>query len=129
MSSRWSFPRQVLLTLLAVGGIAVYPLLTFGNTEHVIAAAVGAVMATVNVLLGYAAIEYSFGKSTTTFFKVVLGGMGIRLIAMAAVLVLLIRVFHFHVGALIVSMGVFYSMFLTLEILYIHRKVSVKQNS
>ncbi len=44
------------------------------------AVAIGAVMSTVNVLLGIPAIEYyARDKSYTTFLKAVLGGMGLRL--------------------------------------------------
>jgi len=101
----------------------------FGSNEIIQAAIVGALFATVNVLLGYAAIEYSLGKSTTTFFKFVIGGMGLRLLLMAVVLVLLVKVFQLHVGALVGSMGIFYVVFLTLEIFYIQKKINNKQQS
>ena len=86
----------------------------------------GAVLATLNVLMGFASIEYSRGKSTTVFFKVVLGGMGVRLLVMALLLVGLITVLRLHVGALIGSLGVLYAVFLALEVMYIQKKVSEK---
>jgi len=55
--------------------------------------------------------------------------MGIRLFLMAVILVLLIKVFQLHVGALIGSMGVFYVAFLTLEVFYIQKKINSKQQS
>ena len=128
MKIDWSFPKQIFLALAVVGSLGAYPLLKFGSSEVTGAAIVGAVLATVNVLLGYAAIEYSFGKSTTTFFKYVLGGMGIRMFVMAGVLVALIRVFQFHAGALVGSMGIFYVLFLTLEVFYIQKKISSKHH-
>ena len=80
-----------------------------------------------NVLLGYAAIEYSFDKSMTTFLKFVLGGMGLRMAAMFGCFILLINFFHVHPSGLIASMGAWYIVFLTLEVLFIHKKVSFKQ--
>ena len=129
MKVDWSFPRQIFLAIVVIGCVGIYPLVKFGSNEIIQAAIAGALFATVNVLLGYAAIEYSLGKSTTTFFKFVLGGMGLRLLLMAVVLVLLVKVFHLHVGALVGSMGIFYVVFLTLEIFYIQKKINNKQQS
>lgn len=129
MKIDWSFPRQIILALVVIGGIGAYPVLRYGTIEVVKAVLMGALLTTVNVLLGYAAIEYSLGKSTTTFFKFVLGGMGIRLFLMAGVLVILIRAFQFDVMALVGSMGIFYIVFLILEVFFIQKKVSTKQQS
>jgi len=129
MKVDWSFPRQIFLAIVVIGCVGIYPLVKFGSNEIIQAAIAGALFATVNVLLGYAAIEYSLGKSTTTFFKFVLGGMGLRLLLMAVVLVLLVKVFHLHVGALVGSMGIFYVVFLTLEVFYIQKKINNKQQS
>jgi hypothetical protein len=127
MKIDWSFPKQILLALVIVGGLAAYPLAVYGNREILSASCIGAVLTTVNVLLGYAAIEFSFGRSMTTFFKYVIGGMGIRMFLMAGILIVLIKVCALHVAALIASMGILYVIFLTLEILYIQKKVQSKQ--
>jgi hypothetical protein len=117
-----SFPRQVLITLLVTACCAAYPLMKYGTAEILEAVLAGALITTINVLAGYAAIEYSHGKSASTFLKYVLGGMGIRLIAVAAALVLLIKVFELQVSALIWSMVFFYVVFLLLEIMFIQKK-------
>ena len=126
MKIDWSFPKQILLAFFLISGIGLYPLMMYGGNGVVQAAIVGAVLATVNVLLGYAAIEYSFGKSTTTFFKYVLGGMGIRLLIMAVALIVFIKIVRLHTAALVGSMGIFYIVFLTLEVLFIQKKVNIK---
>lgn len=123
----FTFPLQVSAVVALIGGLGAYPVAVYGGKEILIAAVIGASMATVNVLLGYAAIEHAFDKSTTTFFKYVLGGMGIRLLVMAGILVLCITVFRLHVGSLVGSLGLFYAIYLTLEVLYIQKKVSEKQ--
>lgn len=125
----WSFPKQVFLSLLVVAVFAGYPLLRYGDSRMMEAAMMGALLTTINVLLGYAAVEFSYGKSMTTFFKYVLGGMGLRMFAMVGILVLLIKVIQVHVAALVASMGILYVIFLTLEILYIQKKVQHKQQS
>lgn len=124
-----SFPKQIVIALLSIGCIGAYPLLKYGSTEIIQASAMGAFLMTVNVLLGYAAVQYSFDKSTTTFVKYVLGGMGLRLFALAGILVVLIKLFGFDASALVVSMGIFYVVYLTLEILFIQQKLNLKQRN
>ncbi len=123
-----SFPKQVFLAIVVLGGIGGYPLFHAGSPEIIKASLAGAILATCNVLVGYAAIEYAFGKSTTTFFKVVLGGMGLRMFALAGILVLLIKVFDFYAAALVITMGIFYIVFLTLEILFIQKKIGINHH-
>jgi len=113
--------------LLCVSVFGSYPLYAYGDGEMMKAAVVGAVLATVNVLLGYMAIEHSFNKSATTFLKVVLGGMGIRMFVMAGIIVVLIKFVGMNISALVGSLGVYYVVYLTLEVLYINKKVSVRQ--
>lgn len=116
------FPKQVLLTLFVVGLLIFYPLLRFANQEIISGVIVGIVLSVVNVMMGYIAIEYSFNKSYTLFIQVVLGGVGIRLFFMAGILLLLIGVFKFHSIALVGSLFGMYTIFLVLEVLYIHNK-------
>jgi len=129
MKLDWSFPRQIFIALVVVGCLGTYPLMRYGTIEIIEASLIGALLTTVNVLLGYAAIEYSLGKSATTFFKFVIGGMGIRLLLMAGVLVLLIKAFRFNIAAMVGSMGIFYMIFLILEVLFIQKKMNTKQQS
>lgn len=124
------FPRQVLLTLIVVGVLSFYPLSRFAGPEIIYGVIAGIMLSVVNVLMGYVAIEYSFNKSYTLFIQVVLGGVGIRLFVMAGMLLLLIGVFKFHSIALVGSLFGMYSIFLVLEVLYIHNKWQHKiQNS
>ena len=129
MNIDWSFPRQVLVTLFVICGAAVYPLLVFGSGDVIAAAAAGALLATTNVLLGYAAIEYSVNKSATAFLKYVLGGMGIRLMLIGGILMLLIKALHIHEEALIISLGIFYVVFQTLEVLFIHKRITLRHQN
>jgi hypothetical protein len=120
------FPRQVVFTLAIVALVAAYPLLRFGTREVILAAVVGAMLSTVNVLAGYVAIEYSIGKSYSTFLRTVLGGMGLRMVAMLGTLVALIKLLGFHAVALTVSLLGFYVIFLALEVIFIQKKVDTR---
>lgn len=123
------FPLQVLSALAAVALVAGYPMFRFASAEIVLAASVGALLSTVNVLLGFLAIEYSFDRSYTTFLKVVLGGMGVRMVLMLVALVVLIKAVELHPAALTVSLLSFYLIFLVLEVLFIQKRATVKNQN
>ena len=103
-----------------------YPLLTYGSGDVVLGVIAGALLSTVNVVLGFLAIEYSFEKSYSTFLKAVLGGMGLRILLMLSTMAVLITVFQVHALALTLSMLGFYLIYLIMEILYIQKKVVIK---
>ncbi|HLF13378.1 MAG TPA: hypothetical protein VI932_00630 [Bacteroidota bacterium] len=124
-----SFPKQVFLTMSAICVAGYYPLEAWGPPGALSAAVAAGIMATVNVLAGYAAIEYSVSGSMNTFMKFVLGGMGVRLVVMTGALLLLIRVFGFHATALVASLGVFYVAYLALEVIFIQKKLNRRQSS
>ena len=109
--------------------IALLVLFLLGERELALPVVVGAVLSTANVLAGFLAFEYSLERSYTTMLKAVLGGMGIRLVFMLAMLVLLIKVVGLHAVALVVSLLSYYVVYLVLEVLYIQERVSHKSKS
>ncbi len=120
------FPRRIVLTLLLVSALAAYPLGRYGSQEVIVAVAIGAVLSTINVLLGFLAIEYAFDKPYTVFLKAVLGGMGLRMVFLLGVMIALILVFHVHTVALTVSLLSLYVVYLVLEILFLQKKMSLR---
>jgi hypothetical protein len=120
----YSFPRQVLLVFVGGTALAAYPLFTHGSADVIRAVAAGALLSLVNVLAGYAAIEYSFDKSYTTFLKAVLGGMGVRLLVMLGCFVVMIEVLRFRVLPLVASLFGFYLIYLILEVMFIQKKMN-----
>jgi hypothetical protein len=120
------FPRQIALTLFVTFALAAYPLSRYGSPEVISAVVAGALLSTVNVLLGFFAIEYAFDKSYTVFLKAVLGGMGLRMMLLLGALIVLILVFHMHTLALTISLLTLYVIYLVLEILFIQKKVFLR---
>lgn len=112
--------------VLAVVLVAAYPLVRLQNPEILRAALAGCLVSTLNALAGFLTIELAFGKSYTGFLKAVLGGMGVRMLVMLGALAVLITVCHMHTVALAVSLLGFYMIYLVLEILYLQKKVVVK---
>ena len=123
------FPRQVALALFGTSALAAYPLSRFGSSEVIVAAAIGALLSTVNVIFGFLAIEYAFDKSASVFLKAVLGGMGIRMLFLLGAMLVLILVFQVHAVALTISLLGFYSIYLILELLFIQKKVMLRNQT
>lgn len=121
-----SFPRQVAAVLIVAAVLSVYPLRMYASTEIVLAFVAGAMISLANAIAGYAAIEYSIGKSYTVFLKVVLGGMGVRMLVMLSLMLFLIEVVRVQAVPLVVSLLGFYTLFLILEVLFIQKKMSSK---
>lgn len=123
------FPVQVAVTFVVglVVGFGLMKLMRAESAEVIYAVIVGAVLSTANVMAGFLAIEYTLDKSYNTFLKAVLGGMGIRMAVMLGVLVLLIKFAGLHMVALVVSVLSFYVVYLVLEIFYIQKRVTHKQ--
>jgi hypothetical protein len=120
---KWTLPKQVLAVLTGSALLAAYPLAVYTSREIIAAVAAGALLSTLNIMLGYAAIEYTSGKSMTTFTNTVIGGMGIRLALLLGAMAFLILVLDFHTTALAASLFLYYAVYLVLEILYIQHRI------
>ncbi len=126
MKPELRFPLQVGGTLCAVACLAAYPMVRYATGEVVTGALIGAALSTVNVLLGYLAVEYSFERSYTVFLRTVFGAMGLRLLLMLGAMIALIVLGNVHAVALTVSLLGFYVIYLVLEIVFLQRKVMAK---
>lgn len=127
MKIDWAFLRLVLYCLTGVAAFIVFPLSMILTGEAMRSVAAGLAMSTMNLLLGYLAIEYSFERSNTTFLKIVLGGMALRMMVLLGLVVLLIRIYGFHTLSLMIALLVFYILNLVLEIHFLQKKVSLKK--
>lgn len=120
------FAKQIALATVGAALLAAYPMYVWADREMIVGVVTGGAISLVNVLIGYISVEYAFNKPSATFLKVVLGGMGIRLSLIAVTLILLIKVFQIHLYSLISSMIIFYFLYITFEIVFINRKISLK---
>jgi hypothetical protein len=122
-----TFPKWMAWTTGTVVLIAAYPLARFASGDIMQAVVAGGVISVCNALAGFFALEYAFGRSYTTFLKMVLGGMGVRLACMLGLMLALIVMFHMHAVALTFAILALYLPFLVLEILYLQKKVMVSK--
>ena len=123
-----TFLRNVLIVFVILCGIAIYPL-SVSSSEYVRCFIAGAILSTLNILAGYIALEYSEGKSYTTFLKAVLGGMGVRMALMIAALLILITMFDYESAPLVIFTIGFYAVYLVMELLYIQKKANLQNQN
>lgn len=121
-----SFVRVVLVVFGGIVLLSWYPLSLYGTAEVISSIVAAAVLSMFHLVSGYWAIEYAFDKPPTTFLKVVLGSMGIRLVLMSGIFALLIKVFDMKVLPLMLALLFFYVVNLGLEIYYLQKKVKLK---
>ena len=126
MKLDWVFLRRMILWYAGLTGIAFYLVSAYGEPGHLQSVIAGSIVSVVNFLLGFLAIEFAFEKSHTTFLKVILGGMVIRLFAMTGVVLVLIKVYHYDSLSLMLSLLGYYALNLALEIAFLQKKVSLK---
>lgn len=122
-----SLPKRIVFLLLLIGAFSVYPLYKVGDHEITVGFITGCLISLLNVAAGYLLIEFGFDKPNVTFLKLILGGMVARLLITPALVVVLIRVFQFHLISLTVSLFFFYFLFLILEILFLNKRLSLKK--
>jgi hypothetical protein len=118
---RKSFLLWVAGLLLGSGLIVAYPLARWGTAEVIWAVIIGAVLSTANAIAGFSTIAYAFGRSSSTFLKVVLGGMGVRMLALLGAVLGCLFWLRMHTLALTLSLLGFYAIFLALELMFIQK--------
>lgn len=127
MKIDWAFLKIVALSWGGVVVLAVYPMSVYATGPVVDGFVAGGLMSLAHLLLGYAFIELGFEKSNTSFLKIVLGGSVVRLLLLVGGVFLLVRVYGFDSLWLMLSLLLFYSLNLALEIYLLQKKVSLKR--
>ncbi len=125
---RFAFLRFVGAYALALAAVSYFPLSLMVSPEALRSFVAAALLSLLHVLFGYATIEYSSTKKSTTIIKFVLGGMVIRLVLMASLLLVLLKYYEYDPFSLMMSMLVLYVVNLALEIAFLQQKVSLKNN-
>jgi len=96
----------------------------FGNPGLVRGVVYGYLVSLANILFAYYSIKWAFGKSNSTFFSVVLGGMGVRFASVLLALFLVWKFSDIPIVAFVVSLMGFYLMLQFFEIRYIQKELS-----
>ena len=82
----------------------------------------GLAVAGLNGALALAAVRWGLAKGMQVFLTVFIGGMALRLLLVAVLSVLVLKLTSVHVASYTVSLVATYLLFLLLEILYVLKK-------
>ena len=126
MKLDFTFIRKAVVWYLGITMFGLLFIAVSASAQTLRSATGGSIVCFINFLMGLSAIEYSFHKNTTIFLKVTLGGMAVRLAVMATSVFVMIQFFNFDTLSFMISLLVFYSLNLILEIYYLNNKVTQK---
>jgi hypothetical protein len=124
------FIKQIAIAGLIVLVIISYPVYAYASELQAYSIASGFMIGLINALIGYRLNEKALSKSTRNFMVIVFGGMGIRMIVIAILLLSLLYIAKLDEVSLVASVFFFYMLFVALEINYLHKKqIKLKQES
>jgi hypothetical protein len=121
-----SIARLALLTLVAFL-LIIYPVYAFFGWQTTKAVFFGYLLSLLNILLSYSSICWAFHRETKFFFAVVLGGMAVRFIVFALVLIYFLRYTQLPLPGFIISFITFYLFLQYYEVRFINRELRQKK--
>lgn len=119
-----AFLKYVLYASVIVLIISFYPVYLYLSPEQVKSILFGYLLSLLNILIGYALISNAFEKKTKSFMIIVFGGMGVRMLFVAVMLLILLYIARFETVSLVSSVFFFYFLFTAIEIKFLFRKAS-----
>lgn len=120
---RFSFLRNILFISAVLALALVYPVSGWLRPEDLRAVIASGIISLVNILLGWASLEYAIDKPNSRFMVAVFGGMGVRMmLILIAFSILLVN--GYQSVALALSLMAFYVMFMIAEIVYVMKELS-----
>jgi hypothetical protein len=119
-----AFLKYVLYASVIVLIISFYPVYLYLSPEQVKSILFGYLLSLLNILIGYALISNAFEKKQKSFMIIVFGGMGVRMLFVAVVLLILLYIARLEPVSLVSSVFFFYFLFTSIEIKFLYRKSS-----
>jgi len=122
------FLRYIAVVVVLSWVLISYPLFKFANFEFIKSFFVGFLISLVNSVVGFLIIKRGMLKPDREFFKLTLGSMGIRLFAIAGLILVFLEILNFEVYGLVSSLLLFYFVFLSVEIFLLNRLTTKKSS-
>ncbi|MCA9406984.1 MAG: hypothetical protein KC684_10625 [Candidatus Omnitrophica bacterium] len=113
------FSAFVIISGIIASVVFILIIQAIGKQADVTAVISNLVFCLVNVLAGVLIVISGLDKSNSVFFSRLLGSLFVRILIMAAYVALGLAVFKFEEINFVMSLFVFYFLFLVLEMLYI----------
>ncbi len=120
------FIKYVLIAVAVVWILISYPLFKFAGSEFVKSFIVGSLISLLNSIAGFLLIKRGFERSNKEFLKLTIGSMGVRLFVITGLVLFLLEVLQFEIYGLLISLLLFYFVFLGVEIFYLSKLTTKK---
>ncbi|CUS77461.1 ATP synthase I chain [Candidatus Kryptonium thompsonii] len=121
------FLIYALVAVVVVWLLISYPLFKFASVEFIKSFIVGSLISVINSIIGIFILKQGMAKSNKEFLKLTIGSMGIRLFVIAGVIFLLLKVLNFEIYGLIISLLLFYFVFLGVEVLFLGKLTTKRE--
>ncbi|MFQ5750453.1 MAG: hypothetical protein ACE5HI_00530 [bacterium] len=120
--------------LIQIGGftsallvVSLIPVSYFGNSQLIWGVFYGYLVSLINIIFAFFSIRWAFSKSTRTFFAVVLGGMGLRLVVLVLALFFVWNFVTVPFAGFVISLVCFYLTLQFFEVRFIQKELQNKK--
>lgn len=121
------FLMYALVAIVFVWLLISYPLFKFANVEFIKSFIVGSLISIFNSIVGIFILKQGIAKPNKEFLKLTIGSMGVRLFVLAGVILVLLKVLNFEIYGLVISLLLFYFIFLGIEIFFLSKLTTKKE--
>lgn len=125
----FGFLKYVLIASFIVFVVALYPIYLYALPKQTESIVYGYLISLVNVVIGFSLNNAALGRKPKSFMVLVFGGMLIRMLIVAVLLLVLLYFAKLEPVMLTASVFFFYFLFISIEIKFLHKKIKTeKQN-
>lgn len=121
------FLKNILIATVLVWLLISYPLIKFASGEFIKSFIVGSLISVVNSIVGIYILKRGITKPDKEFLKLTFGSMGVRLFAIAGLILIMLEVLNFEIYGLVISLLLFYFVFLGVEVFFLSKLTTKKE--
>lgn len=116
------FYRHIIISSLIVILIGFYPVSKYASVIQFYSIICGYVIGLLNAIAGYNLNSMAFNKSVKSFMVIVFGGMGLRMVFIAILILILLYIVKLDEVSLVGSVFFFYVLFVIIELVHLQKR-------
>ena len=116
------FYKHIIISSLVVILLSIYPVSVYVSNIQFYSIISGYVIGLLNAIAGYKLNTIALNKSVKSFMVIVFGGMGLRMILIAILILILLYFVKLDEISLVASVFFFYILFVTIELVHLHKR-------
>jgi len=116
------FYKHIIISSLVVFLLGAYPVYAYTSITQFYSIISGYIIGLLNAIAGYQLNTIAFNKSVKSFMLIVFGGMGLRMIFIAIIILIFLYILKLEEIPLVASVFIFYILFVAIELLHLHKQ-------